>query len=45
MKRVAGLALFFVALGIILSFLLPNRFVEVLIVILCAAVGYSLFCC
>lgn len=45
MKRVAGFALFFVALGIILSFLLPNTFVEVLVIILCAAVGYSLFCC
>lgn len=45
MKRVGGFALFCVALGILVSFMLPNLFVEVLIIILCILVGYSLFCC
>ncbi|MCI5869382.1 MAG: hypothetical protein MR224_07720 [Dorea sp.] len=45
MKRVVGFALFWIAAGIVLSLILPNIFLEVLCIILCMAVGYSLFCC
>ncbi len=45
MKRVAGFALFCVAIGMVLALILPNMFVEVLCIMLCVLMGYSLFCC
>ena len=45
MKRVIGFAVFFIAVGLVLAMVLPNTFVEVLIVLLCLLLGYNLFCC
>ncbi|MBC5745333.1 hypothetical protein FMM74_017615 [Lachnospiraceae bacterium MD308] len=45
MKRVIGFALFWVAVGLILSLILPNTFIEVISIILCILAGYNLFCC
>ncbi|MCF2681426.1 hypothetical protein [Faecalicatena contorta] len=44
MKRVVGFALFWVAVGIVLTFVLPNTFLEVLCIVFCVAAGYCLFC-
>lgn len=45
MKRVIGFALFWVAVGITLSLILPNTFVEVLCIALFLFVGYELYHC
>lgn len=45
MKRVIGFALFWIAVGLILSLILPNTFIEVISIILCILAGYNLFCC
>lgn len=45
MKRVCGFAIFFIALGIIIGIILPNTFIEVLIIMICLLLGYNLFCC
>lgn len=45
MKRVIGFALFWVAVGLILSLVLPNTFIEVVSIIACVLAGYNLFCC
>ena len=43
MGRIVGFALFFIGIGIIFSVFLPNRFVEVLVVIGLLVLGYNLF--
>ena len=43
MKKVIGFALFWVAVGLILSMILPNAFIEVICIILCILAGYNLF--
>ncbi|MGN1166742.1 MAG: hypothetical protein ACI4S2_10000 [Lachnospiraceae bacterium] len=45
MKRVIGFALFWVAVGLILSLILPNTFIEIVSITICILAGYSLFCC
>ena len=45
LRRVIGIAVFGVAVGMILALILPNTFVEVLCIILCILAGYNLFCC
>ncbi len=45
MKRVAGFAVFFIAVGMMIAMFLPNTFVEVLIIMICLLLGYNLFCC
>ena len=45
MKRVMGFAVFFIAVGMIISIFLTNAFVEVLIILICLLLGYNLFCC
>ena len=45
MKRVIGFARFWIAVGLILSLILPNTFIEVISIILCILAGYNLFCC
>ncbi len=45
MKRVTGFAVFFIAVGMIISIFLPNAFIEVLIILICLLLGYNLFCC
>ncbi|MCI8796566.1 MAG: hypothetical protein HFG89_06895 [Dorea sp.] len=45
MKRVAGFALFCVAIGMVIALVLPNMFVEVLCIMLCVLMGYNLFFC
>lgn len=45
MKRVCGFAMFFLALGIIFSMILPKTFIEVMIAMICLLLGYNLFCC
>lgn len=45
MKRIVGFALFWVAVGLILSLILPNTFIEVISIICCIMAGYALFCC
>ncbi len=44
-KRVAGFALFFTGVGILIGIWLPNLFVEVLCIILCLLAAYELFFC
>ena len=44
MKRVMGFAIFFIAVGMVISMLLPSTFVEVLIIFICLLLGYNLFC-
>lgn len=43
MKRVMGFAVFFVAVGMMISIFLPNTFVEVLIILICLLLGYNLW--
>lgn len=45
MKRVAGFAVFFIAVGMMVAMFLPSTFVEVLIIMICLLLGYNLFCC
>ena len=48
MRRVIGFAMFCMAIGIIISFFLKTRFVEVLVVIGLLIIGYNMFtmpCC
>lgn len=45
MKRLVGFALFWIAVGIVIGLLLPNLFVQILCVILCALGGFELFHC
>lgn len=45
MKRVIGFALFFIVIGILISFILPNTFSEILVMIVCLLLSYNLFCC
>ena len=48
MRRVIGFAMFCMAIGIIISFFLKTRFVEVLVVIGLLMIGYNMFtmpCC
>lgn len=45
MKRVAGFALFFIALGMIIGLFIKNLFVTILIILICLLIGYQLFCC
>lgn len=45
MKRVAGFALFFIALGMVIKLFITNLFVAILIILLCLLIGYQLFCC
>ncbi|MEE1314408.1 MAG: hypothetical protein UHS49_01395 [Faecalimonas sp.] len=45
MRRVIGFALFFVAVGMLLVMILPNLFVEILIIIVLLLLGYNFFCC
>lgn len=45
MKRVCGFAVFFIAVGMVISMLLPSTFVEVLMILVCLLLGYNLFCC
>ena len=43
MKRVTGFALFCVAIGIIVSFFIPNRFWEIVVIIGLMVIGYNMF--
>lgn len=45
MRRVIGFALFFIAIGMVVSMLIPNKFAEILIIMICLLMGYHLFCC
>lgn len=45
MKRVIGLALFFIAIGILIMMILQNIFIGILLMLICILVGYNLFCC
>lgn len=45
MRRVIGFALFFIAIGMIVAMIIPNKFAEILIVMICLLIGYHLFCC
>lgn len=45
MKRVIGFAVFFTAMGMVLSLLLPNTLTEIIIILICLLLGYNLFCC
>ena len=43
MKGVTGFALFCVAIGIIVSFFIPNRFWEIVVIIGLMVIGYNMF--
>lgn len=45
MKRVAGFALFWIAVGMVIDMLLPNLFVQILCAVLFILIGYELYCC
>lgn len=45
MKRVTGFVLFWIAVGMVVNMLLPNLFVQILIIILCILIGYELYNC
>lgn len=45
MKRVVGFACFCMACGMIVVLILPNTFIEILIILALLLVGYNLFCC
>ena len=44
MRKVIGFAMFFIAIGMILVLILPNLFVETLLIILFLLLGYNCFC-
>jgi len=44
-KRVFGFALFFVAIGMVVELLIPDIFVEILLIFLFLLLGYNLFYC
>lgn len=45
MKRVAGFALFFVAIGMLITMFLENTFWTVMMILICILAGYLLFSC
>lgn len=45
MKRVAGFALFFVAIGMLITMFLENTFGTVMLILICILAGYLLFSC
>lgn len=45
MKRVAGLALFFTGVGMVIALIAPKCVVVALIAAICLLAGYNLFCC
>lgn len=45
MCRVAGLALFFTGIGMVIALIAPKCLVVVLIAAICLWAGYYLFCC
>lgn len=45
MKRLVGLALFFIGVGLLIALILPKSLVVALIAAMCLLLGYNLFCC
>ncbi|EGG84203.1 hypothetical protein HMPREF9477_00701 [Lachnospiraceae bacterium 2_1_46FAA] len=45
MKRVIGFALFWVAVGMLISMFISSTFLKVTVIIICFLLGYILFCC
>ncbi|WP_461811162.1 hypothetical protein [Faecalimonas sp.] len=45
MKRLIGFALFWIAIGMIISMCLSSTFLKIAIIIICFLLGYILFCC
>ncbi|MCI8940080.1 MAG: hypothetical protein HFH11_01930 [Dorea sp.] len=45
MKRAAGFALFWIAVGMVINMLLPNLFVQILCAVICVLIGYELYSC
>lgn len=44
MRRVLGLILFWVAIGMLLMMLIGNNIVGIILVAACLIIGYNLFC-
>lgn len=44
MRRVLGLILFWVAIGMLLMMLIDSTVVGIILVALCLIIGYNLFC-
>ncbi len=44
MRRVAGLALFFTGVGMVIALIAPKCLVTALIAAICLLAGYNLFC-
>lgn len=44
LKRVLGLILFWIAVGMLLMMLIGNTVVGIILVSLCLIIGYNLFC-
>ncbi len=44
LRRVLGLILFWIAVGMLLMMLISNTVVGIILVALCLIVGYNLFC-
>ncbi len=45
MRRMCGFILFWIAVGMLLMFLIPNLFFQILAIAFCICLGYYLFCC
>lgn len=44
MRRILGLALFFLGVGIVIALIVPKCFMIALVAAMCLLIGYNLFC-
>lgn len=44
MRRVIGFALIFLVIGMLIALIIPNMFVNILIIVGAIVLGYNLFC-
>ncbi len=45
MRKIIGFALFWMAVGMIVSLFMESSFVSVCLIIMCMILGFNLFCC
>jgi len=45
MKPMCGFVLFWIAVGMTITFLLTNRLLAIVIIAICFILGFNLFCC
>ncbi len=44
MKRMVGFILFWIAIGMAITFFMRNGFLAMLVILACLTLGYNLFC-